>query len=379
MMLKFSGLALGLAAALSLAGCNTPEGQGAAGGAVIGGATGRAARRGHHQSARRRAARRRRRRRDRRHDRLRVGARRRIPAMRPPPRRCAEFYYDYYGRQRVPGLVLTAQRTRRVGRTVLARQRAGRRVLPSPNHGERRGFARPNSVVLHYTGMPTAEAAIALVAQPRGGGLEPLCRRGERARRPTRSRVAAGVACGGLLLARRARHELGVDRDRDLQRRPRRRPARFSRAQIEAVIALCRDIASRYEMRPERILAHSDIAPARKRDPGEKFPWARLPRRASGIGSRRRRRPRSSCCSRGQEGPPVRGLQTLLALYGYDLEASGVFDARTEAVVAAFQRHFRPARVDGARRRQHGRNVASAAGGSGAWPRRITSITMRSR
>ena len=52
--------------------------------------------------------------------------------------------------------------------------------------------------------------------------------------------------------------------------------------------------------------------------------------------------------TRGHEGPPVRGLQAMLSLYGYDQETNGVFDARTEAAVAAFQRHFRPERVDGA-------------------------------
>ena len=48
-----------------------------------------------------------------------------------------------------------------------------------------------------------------------------------------------------------------------------------------------------------------------------------------------------------EEGPPVRALQAMFALYGYGLELSGVYDRRTRAVVAAFQRHFRPERVDG--------------------------------
>ena len=50
----------------------------------------------------------------------------------------------------------------------------------------------------------------------------------------------------------------------------------FPEAQIEAVVALCRDIAARWAVRPERVLAHSDVAPARKRDPGEAFPWGAL-------------------------------------------------------------------------------------------------------
>jgi N-acetylmuramoyl-L-alanine amidase len=121
----------------------------------------------------------------------------------------------------------------------------------------------------------------------------------------------------------------------------------FPDQQIESVTALCRDIASRHDVRPERFLAHSDIAPCRKRDPGEHFPWAHLAR--AGVGHWAEAEAPSSTASyaRGQEGPNVRGLQTLLALYGYELDVTGVYDGRTEVVVAAFQRHFRQAKVDG--------------------------------
>ena len=56
----------------------------------------------------------------------------------------------------------------------------------------------------------------------------------------------------------------------------------FPQAQIDATIALVRDIAARRAIRPERVLAHSDVAPARKRDPGERFPWDALAR--AGVG-----------------------------------------------------------------------------------------------
>ena len=48
-----------------------------------------------------------------------------------------------------------------------------------------------------------------------------------------------------------------------------------------------------------------------------------------------------------EEGPPIRALQTMLALYGYGVELTGVMDRQTEVALAAFQRHFRPERVDG--------------------------------
>ena len=121
----------------------------------------------------------------------------------------------------------------------------------------------------------------------------------------------------------------------------------FPARQIDAVIALCRDIGVRNSIRPERVLAHSDTATGRKIDPGEKFPWATL--HAAGVGhyvepvAVRGGR----FLSLGERGEPVEALQSMLALYGYGIDISGVFDQTTAAVVAAFQRHFRPQRVDG--------------------------------
>jgi N-acetylmuramoyl-L-alanine amidase len=221
-------------------------------------------------------------------------------------------------------------------------------ILPSPNHGERRSFVRPNCIVLHYTGMPTAAAAIALLRNPAAevSSHYVVEESGRVVQLVPESRRAwhAGVSCWrgerdmnsasvGIEICN-AGHDGGLPD--------------FPERQIGAVTSLCRDIASRCDVRPERILAHSDIAPGRKRDPGEKFPWCALA--AAGVGHWIEPPPPSAqiLLARGHEGPPVRSLQAMLSLYGYDLDASGVFDARTEAVVAAFQRHFRPERVDGA-------------------------------
>jgi N-acetylmuramoyl-L-alanine amidase len=122
----------------------------------------------------------------------------------------------------------------------------------------------------------------------------------------------------------------------------------FPEAQIQAVERLCRDVVARHAIRPERVLAHSDVAPARKKDPGEKFPWARLAR--GGIGHWVV--PAPVCAAepglgRGTCAPEVAALQAALMRYGYGIGPTGVVDRRTEIVVAAFQRHFRPERVDG--------------------------------
>ena len=95
------------------------------------------------------------------------------------------------------------------------------------------------------------------------------------------------------------------------------------------------------------MLAHSDIAPARKKDPGEKFPWHSLAN--SGVGHWVQPAPivRGETLKLGTISEDVEGLQQALARYGYGVPITGKYDAATMEVVTAFQRHFRPARVDG--------------------------------
>ena len=121
----------------------------------------------------------------------------------------------------------------------------------------------------------------------------------------------------------------------------------FPDAQIEALIALGADLCSRWAIPPERVLAHSDIAPARKRDPGELFPWERLWRGGVGHWTSPAAISGGPLFADEEEGPPVRALQTMLALYGYGLDLTGVYDRHTRAVVTAVQRHFRQERIDG--------------------------------
>jgi N-acetylmuramoyl-L-alanine amidase len=122
----------------------------------------------------------------------------------------------------------------------------------------------------------------------------------------------------------------------------------FPEPQLRAVEALCRDIIARHSIRPEHVLAHSDVAPTRKKDPGEKFPWLRLAR--AGIGHWVAPVPVMAAeqgLRVGVAGPLVAEVQLMLRRYGYGIEPTCVVDAKTEFVVTAFQRHFRPERVDG--------------------------------
>jgi N-acetylmuramoyl-L-alanine amidase len=121
----------------------------------------------------------------------------------------------------------------------------------------------------------------------------------------------------------------------------------FPKIQMEAVIALSRDIIDRHDIRPERILAHSDIAPVRKADPGEKFDWGLLHREGIGHWVEPIAVSGGQTLQLGDTGDKVMALQGMFSLYGYGLDATGTFDRATMLVVTAFQRHFRPARIDG--------------------------------
>ncbi|MEL6966285.1 MAG: N-acetylmuramoyl-L-alanine amidase [Pseudomonadota bacterium] len=121
----------------------------------------------------------------------------------------------------------------------------------------------------------------------------------------------------------------------------------FPQQQMDAVLALSKDIIARNNILPHRVIGHSDMAPHRKEDPGEKFRWDWLA--AHGVGHFVDPFPleSGSFFQLGDQGEPVEALQSMLALYGYDLEITAAFDARTEIVVTAFQRHFRQSKVDG--------------------------------
>jgi N-acetylmuramoyl-L-alanine amidase len=122
----------------------------------------------------------------------------------------------------------------------------------------------------------------------------------------------------------------------------------FPKLQMQAVAALSGDICSRHRIKPQRVLAHSDVAPLRKIDPGEKFDWDFLARHGVGAWVQ------SSAPQVDDKGltpdvapAAISAAQAQFRRYGYDMDLTGALDTKTVAVIAAFQRHFRPARVDG--------------------------------
>lgn len=217
---------------------------------------------------------------------------------------------------------------------------------PAANH-DGRGDAEIDILLLHYTGMAsTAEACERLCSADSGVSCHYVALEDGRVLQlvPEERRAwHAGVSSWEGETNVNAR-SIGIEIANPGH--PHGYPD-FPEAQMAAVVALARDICARNQIRPERVLAHSDVAPARKIDPGEKFSWARLA--AEGVGHFVTPTPieDDAGLKEGDEGDPVEQLQTLLSLYGYGVEIDGRFSAAMATVVRAFQRHFRPARVDG--------------------------------
>ena len=220
------------------------------------------------------------------------------------------------------------------------------RVIPSPNHNEREG-GPPDMVLLHYTGMQSAEAACARLCDVdaavsshylvyEDGHIDQLVQEERRAWHAGKSFWAGETDLNsrsiGIEIVNPG-HDFGYPE--------------YPKRQIAAVIALCRGIIARRPIPRDRVLAHSDVAPNRKQDPGEKFPWRLLA--DSGVGLWVEPAPINDWVSLGpgDTGDKVSDLQQALAAYGYGIDATGQYDDATRIVVTAFQRHFRPAQVDG--------------------------------
>ena len=219
---------------------------------------------------------------------------------------------------------------------------------PSPSSGERRKGCRPHLILLHYTGMPSAARAIEWLAHPKSkvschyvvddtGEITQMVPEAARAWHAGVSYWAGETDINSASIGieiHNPGHEHGYPD--------------FPLEQMQAVAALCRDIAERRSIAPEGILAHSDVAPGRKIDPGEKFDWAWLAE--AGVGHWVEPAPLILCGEMydpGDKAPAIAQAQELLRRYGYGVETHGRLDAHTGAVLRSFQLHFRPARTDG--------------------------------
>ena len=228
-----------------------------------------------------------------------------------------------------------------------------RRRVASPNFGVRRGERGIDMIVLHYTGCPSAESALLWMCShdsqvsahylvDEDGEIVQLV--DERARA-----WHAGVACwAGETDINSC--SIGIEIQNMGHAAEGGLPP-YPEAQIAAVIALCRDIMARHGIVPTRVVGHSDVAPARKCDPGEHFPWARLAEAGVAVHVPEDAVPvpaaAEAALGPGEEGDAVAAMQADLAAIGYCPPQTGRFCEETQVVVRAFQRRFRPSRVDG--------------------------------
>lgn len=220
-------------------------------------------------------------------------------------------------------------------------------LMPSPNHEPRRLGVAPTILLLHYTGMESAAVSLQRLCDPGAkvschylvdeqGKIVQMVDEDERAwhagRASWRGMTDINSASIGIEI-----QNIGHNGDYPP----------FTDIQMDAVVALCADIVRRNKIRPEMVLAHSDVSPDRKDDPGEKFDWRRLHEAGVGAWVEPAAETVGASCKPGDSSPEVRNLQAALNGYGYDIAPTGLYDHATELVVVAFQRHFRPSRVDG--------------------------------
>jgi N-acetylmuramoyl-L-alanine amidase len=244
-------------------------------------------------------------------------------------------------------------------------------VHPSPNHGERKDGKAVSALVLHYTGMRDAASALHQLCNPAAQvsshylvledgrilQLVPEERRAWHAGAGSwQGETDMNSASIGIEVVNPG-HEHGY--------------RAFPAAQMEAVAALSADIVRRWHIPQDRVIAHSDMAPARKQDPGELFAWDTLAAAGAGLWVKPHPILSGRFFQRGEEGQPISALQAMFSMYGYALPITGVFDELTEQVVSAFQRHFRQERVDGIADRSTIETLRALLDARGATARRI--------
>lgn len=217
-----------------------------------------------------------------------------------------------------------------------------RRVLDAPNVEPRRGARAVDMLILHYTGMESAEAAGDLLCSPTSGVSCHYLVEEDGAiiqMVPENLRAwHAGVSSWKGETDTNSR-SVGIEIQNPGHNLGYRA---FPDRQMQAVAALCADILSRHAIPSSHVLAHSDVAPGRKIDPGELFDWAFL--HHHGIGHWV---PPSAPDATPLAPDELRRFQHLLADYGYAVEETGLWDEPTRKVTDAFQRHFNPALVNG--------------------------------
>lgn len=218
---------------------------------------------------------------------------------------------------------------------------------PSPNCGPRIGVNRPDMLIMHYTAMASAESAIDWLCLPASQVschylIDEAGQITQMVSEDIRAWHAGAAHWAGV--ADINSHSIGIEIQNP---GPAAAPPVFPASQMAAVRDLSLDIMARHPIPQQRVLAHSDVAPGRKIDPGETFDWQWL--HQAGIGHWVAPKPiiDGPVLRPGDSGAEVAVYQGKLKSYGYGIEQTGLFDDVTMRVTQAFQLHFRQAKVDG--------------------------------
>ncbi|MEZ5830257.1 MAG: N-acetylmuramoyl-L-alanine amidase [Dongiaceae bacterium] len=208
--------------------------------------------------------------------------------------------------------------------------------LPSPNCDERPAGQKVDILLLHYTGMPDAGQALRRLRDPQAkvSAHYVIDEDGKIYRLVPEERRAwhAGISAwkGDRDINARSIGIEIVNPGHEFGYRP------FQLAQMDALVELCKDIKTRHDIPPERVIGHSDVAPFRKQDPGELFDWYRLFVEGIAIW------PTPKLVQWNDEQ-----FYQALAAFGYDLTGPSNVkvdpQALRRAACVAFCRHFRPA------------------------------------
>jgi len=214
--------------------------------------------------------------------------------------------------------------------------------IPSPNFDARPAGTRINTLVLHYTDMESAASVIEKLKKPEskvsahyvmdedGTAIKMVdeeYRAWHAGQSSWRDKEKVNDFSIGIEIQNPG-HTLGY------------RP--FPDAQMRSLAKLCQEIIKRYHIRPRNVVAHSDIAPGRKKDPGELFDWQFLAEHEIGLWHEKKYHWERLMLHKGDHGGEVWKMQKALSKYGYKIPLTQQFDEETEAVVTAFQRHFLP-------------------------------------
>ncbi len=210
---------------------------------------------------------------------------------------------------------------------------------PSPNHEARPKGQRIDILLLHYTDMASAAAALKRLTSQAARVSAHYCidEDGTTYRLVPEQRRAwhAGLSywAGATdINARSIGIEL-VNPGHTCGYRP------FPDAQMRALENLARGILARHPIPAHRVLGHSDVAPARKIDPGELFDWQRLARAGIGVWPQPLGFPDFGPASSPNA---IADVQSKLGRFGYGVAVTGILDQATRHALSAFQRHFRP-------------------------------------